>query len=240
MDMNMIDIIILAILAFSLISGMHKGFITSTLALVGFCGAWIGAYASYGYLVNAVQQNEGLLNFLQGLVGAADLFKTKALADLEVAVASAADIDTAVGEIGIPLISNLFRENVLGQVFANDGLTKMSEYLTQTLLSSVLNVVSFIIMFAVVYAAVLLLVNLLNNVFRFPALKHLDWLLGGIFGLVRGAVIVMLIFAVVPTLCSALESMEINLLTEVVNESKIGAVINENNLVSNVLNSLIK
>lgn len=240
MDMNMIDIIILAILAFSLISGMHKGFITSTLALVGFCGAWIGAYASYGYLVNAVQQNEGLLNFLQGLVGAADLFKTKALADLEVAVASAADIDTAVGEIGIPLISNLFRENVLGQVFANDGLTKMSEYLTQTLLSSVLNVVSFIIMFAVVYAAVLLLVNLLNNVFRFPALKHLDWLLGGIFGLVRGAVIVMLIFAVVPTLCSALESMEINLLTEVVNESKIGAVLNENNLVSNVLNSLIK
>ena len=240
MDMNMIDIIILAILAFSLISGMHKGFITSTLALVGFCGAWIGAYASYGYLVNAVQQNEGLLNFLQGLVGAADLFKTKALADLEVAAASAVDIDTAVGEIGIPLISNLFRENVLGQVFANDGLTKMSEYLTQTLLSSVLNVVSFIIMFAVVYAAVLLLVNLLNNVFRFPALKHLDWLLGGIFGLVRGAVIVMLIFAVVPTLCSALESMEINLLTEVVNESKIGAVLNENNLVSNVLNSLIK
>ena len=240
MDMNMIDIIILAILAFSLISGMHKGFITSTLALVGFCGAWIGAYASYGYLVNAVQQNEGLLNFLQGLVGAADLFKTKALADLEVAVASAADIDTAVGEIGIPLISNLFRENVLGQVFANDGLTKMSEYLTQTLLSSVLNVVSFIIMFAVVYAAVLLLVNLLNNVFRFPALKHLDWLLGGVFGLVRGAVIVMLIFAVVPTLCSALESMEINLLTDVVNESKIGAVLKENNLVSNVLNSLIK
>lgn len=238
--MNIIDIIIIAIMAFCLISGMHKGFITSTLALVGFCGAWIGAYAAYGYLVTAVQQNEGLINFLQSLVSAADLFKTKTLADLEVAAASAADIDMAIAEVGIPLISNLFRENVVGQVFANEGLTKMSEYLTQTLLSSVLNVLSFIIMFALIYAAVLLLVNLLNNVFRFPILKHFDWLLGGAFGLVRGAVIIMLIFAVVPTICSALESMDIALLTDMINESRIGSMLMTNNMVANALNSLVK
>ncbi len=238
--MNIIDYIIIAIMAFCLISGMHKGFITSTLALLGFCGAWIGAYACYGYLVTAVQQNEGLINFLQSIVSAADLFKTKPLADLEVAAATAADIDQAISEIGIPMINNLFRHNVLGQVFANDGLTKMSEYLTQTLLSSVLNVVSFIVMFAVIYAAVLLLVNLLNNVFRFPLLKHLDWLLGGAFGVVRGAVIVMLIFAVVPTICSALESMDISLLSDLLNESKIGSMLAGNNMVTNVLNTLVK
>ena len=238
--MNIIDYIIIAIMAFCLISGMHKGFITSTLALLGFCGAWIGAYACYGYLVTAVQQNEGLINFLQSIVSAADLFKTKPLADLEVAAATAADIDQAISEIGIPMINNLFRHNVLGQVFANDGLTKMSEYLTQTLLSSVLNVVSFIVMFAVIYAAVLLLVNLLNNVFRFPLLKHLDWLLGGAFGVVRGAVILMLIFAVVPTICSALESMDISLLSDLLNESKIGSMLAGNNMVTNVLNTLVK
>ena len=240
MDMNIIDIIIIGIMAFSLVSGMHKGFITSTLALVGFCGAWIGAYASYGYLVTAVQQNEGLINFLQSIVGAADLFKTKPLADLEVAAATAADIDMAISEIGIPMISNLFRHNVLGQVFANDGLTKMSEYLTQTLLSSVLNVFSFIVMFAVIYAAVLLLVNLLNNVFRFPILRHFDWLVGGVFGAVRGAVIVMLIFSVVPTICSALESMDISLLTEIINESKLAIMVQENNLISNVISTLVR
>lgn len=240
MDLNIIDVIIVGILAFSLVSGMHKGFITSTLALVGFCGAWIGAYASYGYLVTAVQQNEGLMNFLQGLVSAADLFKTRTLADLEVAVANASDIELAVGEIGIPLISDLFRENVLGQVFANDGLTKMSEYLTKTLLSSVLNIFAFIVMFALIYAAVLLLVNLLNNVFRFPILRHFDWLVGGVFGAVRGVVIVMLIFSVVPTICSALESMDIKLLTDVVNESKLAVMVQENNMISNVISTLVK
>lgn len=240
MDLNIIDVIIIGILAFSLVSGMHKGFITSTLALVGFCGAWIGAYASYGYLVTAVQQNEGLMNFLQGLVSAADLFKTRTLADLEVAVAKATDIELAVGEIGIPLISDLFRENVLGQVFANDGLTKMSEYLTKTLLSSVLNIFSFIVMFALIYAAVLLLVNLLNNVFRFPILRHFDWLVGGVFGAVRGAVIVMLIFSVVPTICSALESMDIKLLTDIISESKLAVIVQENNMISNVISTLVK
>lgn len=238
--MNIIDIIILAILGFSLISGMHKGFITSTLALVGFCASWIGAYATYGYLVTAITQNEGLLNFLSGMVSAADLFKTQALADLEVAAASAADIDMALSEVGIPIINELFRSNVVGQVFANDGLTLMSEYLTETLLSSVLNIFSFIVMFALIYMAVLLLVNMLNNVFRFPVLRHIDWLLGGAFGLVRGAIIVMLIFAVVPTINSALESMEISLLSDMMNESVLGTFIQDNNLISNAINTLVK
>ena len=37
--MNIVDIIILAILGLSLVSGMYKGFITSMLALLGFVGA---------------------------------------------------------------------------------------------------------------------------------------------------------------------------------------------------------
>ena len=237
--MNIIDLIILAILAFSVVSGMHKGFITSTLALLGFCASWVLAYASYGYLVTAVQQNESMIGFLNGLVSAADLFKTRTLADLEVAAATAADIDLAVGEVGIPLINDLFRSNVIGQVFANSGLVTMSEYLTQTLLNSMLNIAAFILAFAVIYMAVLLVVNMLNNVFRFPLLRHFDWLLGGAFGLVRGAVIVMLIFSVVPTVCSALESMDINLLTDIINESTIGNMLSNYNPVTNAINSLI-
>lgn len=237
--MNIIDFIILAIMAFSLVSGMHKGFITSTLALFGFLAAWIGAYASFGSLVSVVQQNEGIMNFLESLVSAADLFKTSTLANLEVAVATAADVDQAVGEVGIPLISDFLRSNVLNQAFANSGLTTMSEYLTQTLLISALNVVSFIAMFAVIYMAVLLLVNLLNNVFRFPILRHFDWLLGGAFGLIRGAVVVMLVFAVVPTMSSALESMGVSQLQELVDGSALAAWLQNNNMVINMLHSIL-
>ena len=107
--MNIVDIIILAILGLSLVSGMYKGFITSTLALVGFCGAWVASLASYQYLVKAVTANESLMKFFTGLVGSLDIFKTTSLANMQVAAATAENIDQAVSEINIPLISNLFR-----------------------------------------------------------------------------------------------------------------------------------
>ena len=226
--MNIIDIIILVILGLSLVAGMYKGFLASMLSLFGFCGAWVGAYATYGFLASTVSNNVDLMNIFKNLIGAADLFKTPELANLDVVNATAANIDQAVNEIGIPLISDLFRGNVSGQVFANQGLTKMYEYLNQTLLTSILNVLSFIIMFAIIYIAVLLLVNLLNNVFRFPELRHLDWFLGGVFGLVRGAVIVMLIFAVLPALSDLLAG------------STFATILQDNNFVSGLITTLLK
>ena len=237
--MNIIDIIILAILGLSLVSGMYKGFITSTLALLGFVGAWIASLASYQYLVNTVVANEGLMKFFSSLVGAVDLFKTTSLANLQVAAATAEDISQAVSEINIPLINDLFSANVTGQVFANSGLSTMSEYLTQTLLDTALNVIAFVLLFVVIYIAILLIVNMLNNVFRFPALRHLDWILGGLFGLFRGLVIVMLIFAVVPTISSALSSMNISLLTDLMDASRFGKIFEQSNFVANTLKSIL-
>ena len=43
MNLNLLDITIIVILAFYLISGMYRGFITSLLGTVGFVGAWFGA-----------------------------------------------------------------------------------------------------------------------------------------------------------------------------------------------------
>ena len=237
--MNIVDIIILAILGLSLVSGMYKGFITSTLALLGFVGAWIASLATYQYLVKAIMANEGLMKFFSGLVAAVDLFKTTSLANMDVAVAKAADIERAVQEVNIPIIGDLFKNNVIGKVFANDGLKTMSEYLSQTLLDTALNIMCFILMFVVIYAAVLLIVNMLNNVFRFPALRHLDLILGGIFGLIRGVIIVMLIFAVIPTISSALSSMKITMLTDLIEASRIGKLFEQSNFVAGTLSSLL-
>ena len=236
--MNIIDIIILVILALSMVSGMYKGFITSTLALVGFAGAWIGSLATYQYLVTAIRSNESLMSFFSGLSSAVDLFKTTTLAKLSVATATESEIEQAVNEIGIPIVGNLFRSNVKDKIFANQGLDTLSEYLSETLLSTALNIVCFILMFVIIYVAVLLIVNLLNNVFRFPALRHLDWLLGGVFGLVRGVIIVMLVCAVVPTISSALTSMNVDVMSTLIQESRLGSIFFENNLVQATLQAI--
>lgn len=236
--MNIIDIIILAILGLSLVSGMYKGFITSTLALVGFCGAWIGATATYQYLVQAINANESLIGFFRSVVGAVDLNLSNAAA--KVATATSDVIDKAVQEVNLPLISDVFKSNLQNKVFENQqGISTISDYLTETLLSTALNVICFVLMFVVIYIAVLLIVNLLNNVFRFPVLRHFDWLLGGVFGLIRGLVIVMLIFSVVPTIATALDNMKITGLTELIAQSKIGSIFQNSNFVTNILKSIL-
>ena len=236
--MNIIDIIILAILALSVVSGMYKGFITSTLALVGFVGSWIAALASYQYLVRAVNANESLMTFFRSVVGAVDLFKTASLSSTPVATASTEIIEQAAQEVNLPLISEIFKNNMIGKVFGNE-LSTIGEYLTQTLLNTALDVICFILMFAVIYIAVLLIVNLLNNVFRFPVLRHFDWAIGGVFGLVRGLVIVMLIFAVTPTIATALDNMNITGLKDLIEQSRIGSIFQNSNFVQHTLQQIL-
>ena len=48
-----------------------------------------------------------------------------------------------------------------------------------------------------------LLVNLLNHVVRFPVLRKIDWLVGGVFGLGRSLVVAALILSVVEPVLTA-------------------------------------
>ena len=45
--MNIVDILILVVLAFSLLAGMHKGLWASALKTLGFIGSWFGARMVY-------------------------------------------------------------------------------------------------------------------------------------------------------------------------------------------------
>ena len=76
----------------------------------------------------------------------------------------------------------------------------MSDYLNQTLWVAVFNVAAFIVAFIVFYIAISLVVNLLDHVVSFPVLRSCDWLVGGVFGLLRATVVVVLMLTVLPAL----------------------------------------
>lgn len=52
--MNMIDILVLLVLAFGLFAGMYKGFLSSLLSLAALVGSWMGAARVYEFLANKV------------------------------------------------------------------------------------------------------------------------------------------------------------------------------------------
>ncbi|MGI6240080.1 MAG: CvpA family protein [Christensenellales bacterium] len=199
--MNVVDIIILLILGYGLLAGMYKGFIASGLSLLGFVAAWFGAYFSYSTLMNAALSNSTIMGFCTNLLEAENFFTgtdaTALVSEMAGAEAFAPIAERIASEI--PLIGNAFANNVNAQAFAGKlfgsvQLTTLAQYLDQTVWAAVFGVLSFIIMFALIYIVVTLFVNLLNHVVSFPMLRKVDWLIGGAFGLLRGAVVAMILY----------------------------------------------
>ena len=206
--MNIIDIIMLAILAFSVLAGIYKGFISSALATAGLVGSWLGAQALYERVANFALSNDSLMSLLRQYLEPETFFKSASQAATSVADVVAGGENAISGAVStvqekLPFLADLFKQNVQGQSFSGLGLNTLADYLDRTVWTAAFKVLAFVLTFLVLYWAATLLVNLLNRVFRFPVLRGFDWLLGGVFGLARGLVIVVLLLSILPMVLSA-------------------------------------
>lgn len=225
--MNVVDIVILAIFGICLVSGMYKGFIASGLTVLGFIVAWFAARATYGALSEAILSNSSLMGVLSGYLEAADFFPSAQIAAATVteALASSTSIwNNALAAVQerLPFLAEAFSQNVQSQAFASLGISSLADYLDQTIWTAVFQLLSFLLVFFASYAVVTLVVNLLSRVLRFPVLRGFDALIGGVFGLVRGYLLVMLLVAILPM---ALEVIHIPSITAMYDESRLAAII---------------
>ena len=203
--MNLLDITIIVVLAFYLISGMYRGSITSLLSTLGFVGAWLGAQQLYPQVAQLALSNQTLMAVLGQYLEPETFFATHAQAVSQVSQVIAGGesaIQTAISSLSpnLAVVSKAFEANVRSQMFQNLGINTLADYLDQTIWQAVFNVGAFILCFAALYVLACLIVNLLDHVISFPLLRGFDWLVGGVFGLVRGLVIVLLIMFLVPSL----------------------------------------
>ena len=203
--MNLLDITIIVVLAFYLISGMYRGSITSLLSTLGFVGAWLGAQQLYPQVAQLALSNQTLMAVLGQYLEPETFFATHAQAVSQVSQVIAGGesaIQTAISSLSpnLAVVSKAFEANVRSQMFQNLGISTLADYLDQTIWQAVFNVGAFILCFAALYVLACLIVNLLDHVISFPLLRGFDWLVGGVFGLVRGLVICVLVLNVVPAI----------------------------------------
>lgn len=215
--MNIIDIILLAILGISFISGMQKGFLTSLLATFGFVAAWILASA-----VNMTLSDQFMASqFCKWLHSNVD-FNSFFAEMTEISGEYCQNVSGSVKAIAQNLTNHNMPAAVVSAFEANilsyPTLT-VYEYLQHTVFQAAFNVISFVIAFAISYAVILLVVNLLNNMFRMPKIRGVDGILGGILGAVRGYAVICLVVAIIPMAFTALSSDVIETLLE---GSKVG------------------
>ena len=221
--MNIIDIIILVIFIYCLLVGMYKGTISSGLSLLGFAGAWFGAQSLYQGVAQFALSNTTLMAVLNQYLEPETFFNTSATAIATVTniiSGGEATISAAVADVGeqFAFMAEAFSANIRNQAFANLGISTMSDYFNQTLWVAVFNVASFIACFIALYIIISLVVNMLDRVISFPVLRSCDWLVGGIFGLLRATVVVVLVLNILPALISVISP---DLTNELISQSTL-------------------
>ena len=193
--MNILDILILAVLGFSLCAGFYKGFLSSLFATGALVGSWFGARALYERVAQIALSNRTLLSALSNYVEADAFLPDGGVTAVSAISGNVGQIDAIVDAASkrVPFIGDALRNNLLNQSFQGLNLNTVADYFNQTLWQGVFNVLAFVLCFVVIYLVCVLVINLIDNVFRFPQLRAVDWLLGGIFGLARGIVFAALI-----------------------------------------------
>ena len=208
--MNIVDIIILAIFVYFLLAGMYKGTISSGISLFGFAGAWFGAKSVYQSIAHLALSNSTLMAMLNQYLEPETFFTDHSIAVSrigDVLAGGESSIQAVVNSVGknFGFIADSLSANIRTQAFANLGITTMADYFNQTLWVAVFNVAAFVLAFIGLYIIISIIVSLLDHVISFPVLRTFDWLVGGIFGLLRATVVVVLVLNILPTLTNIID-----------------------------------
>lgn len=231
--MNVIDIGIIVILGVSVIYGLYKGFVHTILSLACCLISVVVAFSFGPKLADIISGKEGVSTTLATYTDAIARVGDWDLASTPVAQLTEGAINQVLDSVKLPeSIANILKSNLENSAFEGTGLNTVNDYVSNTVVRVAVNVISFIVCYALCYLVLSMLVNLIHHVFKLPLLKQLDWLAGGAFGLLRGAIIVYVIFLLLPIASTVIPLEQFNIL---LSESTLAPIFQSNGFFAGVI-----
>ena len=234
--MNILDCISLIILALGLIIGCYRGFVQSILNFSGGLVSFGATFWFFPLLKNAIANNQEVSRTIANYVDISSIIGDLELSEKIVSQLNPTQIEQVVQQINLPeplntiLLTNL--NNLVFQPLGEFGQS-VGDYVNQTLVSIVIHVLCFIVCFFICLFLTSMLFNLIRAVFRFPVLKHLDALVGGIFGLLLAILCCFIIFTALPLVQSVFPAEYFNPLLE---SSHLANFFSSNSLIISIMN----
>ncbi len=234
--MNVIDYGIILLIGLCVLLGCYRGFIQTLLNLGGSLLSFAGAFWLSPKLADALSANTEVVRLISSYTDSNSILGDLDLSSRAVDALSSSNIAAIVQKANLPdPIGKLLQANLSEKVFSplGDLATTVGDYVNQTILSVSINVLCFIACFLVCFIVITILVNLLKSVFHFPVLKQLDWLAGGVFGLVIGCVLCFILFTAMPLIQSVIPIPEFQ---DLVTQSALVKVFENGNLIVSIMN----
>lgn len=233
--MNVVDYVILGVVAISVLFGLYRGFVASVLSMGGGLISFLSSFALYPKLAALIQNNQELQRTLLHYTDA-----SSRIGDLELALTNVINlgrdgIDQVLQNVSLPApLDSILRVNLENLVYGTQGaVTTVSDYVSQTILQSSINIICFLLCFLGLYIVLSLGLNLIRAVFRFPVLKQLDSLAGGVFGLLRGILLCLVVFTLIPLVQTM---VPLDFITELLDESTLAPIFMNGNLITAIMN----
>ncbi len=235
--MNIVDLGIIILLAVGFLIGWYRGFLVTVLNVASYVLAWIVSFAGYSSLASFILQKTNFDNTLLYFTAGAEKLSDMTVANVDINTLSSERITEIINTSNLPKpIADMMNDNILNQVFADQGITTMSDYFNQTIINLSLSLISFLIIFIAVRLISIFVIGLVDHVVHLPVLKQFDSLLGGGIGILQAAVFVCIIFAIVPIAMSVLPLENFN---NLIQGSLLGRLFFNGNIIFNVLKSVL-
>ena len=225
-SLNIIDFLILSVLAVSVLFGMHRGFISGVLSLVALIGSAALAFLVSGDLAAWLKGNQTLVDTLLYYTDAGSRIANPELALMPVSQLSESTLAQVLQSANLP---EAFQSAFLAATGSASGQATIAQLLSETIVSASISILSFLICFFIAYCAATLLIHMIQYVFELPVLRHLDALVGGVFGLLRGVLLLFILFALVPIVLAVAPVPQIS---ELLGGSQLAPVFNSRIILS--------
>ena len=233
--MNIIDILILIIIGVSVIFGMHRGFISGVLSVAALIGAAALALATSGDLAAWLKGNETLVETLMYYTDAGSRVSSLDLSLMSVSQVTSSALAQILQSANLPVAFQSAFISAVESAKASVSASAMTiaELLSQTIVNVSISILSFLICFFLAYAVATFVIHLIQYVFELPVLRHLDALIGGAFGLVRGVLLVFILFALIPIVLAV---APVQMIEDLIAASKLAPMF-DSQLILSILHS---
>lgn len=240
--MNIVDLCIIAVIGASVLFGIYRGFVSSVLNTGGCIIAFVLSIWIYPLIAGPIQGNTQLQNTLLNYSNALTRMGDQALGSTVVSQASA-DLPNLVqrvlDRVSLPgTFGGMLEQNMLsgaGSRVLGAGAT-VQDYVSMTIVTACVNIFSFLLCFAIVYLALSLILSAVRSVFKLPVLKQMDSLAGAGLGLLRGILLLFVIFTLLPVAETFLPTEAVS---EQVRQSTLAGFFSSDVLVSAIFRARI-
>ena len=200
--MNIVDWLILLVMAIMILGGWYRGFLSTLISLGATILAWGIAMLLVSPVSAAVKSDDTvyqmLLYYTEGseYVAKTDVELTRAPIDS----VSAETLETVLSNADLPLpMESCVSRNIAVEAFAEEGYTTLGDYFNLTIVTVVLHIAAIILVFFIARLALGFCIGILEHGRGgFPTLVTGDSPIGAGVGFLHGVTVISLVFLLAP------------------------------------------